>query len=1095
MKQTIKGFLTAVILALVSLGAYAQVTTSSISGCVTDQQGGVAGAAVVLTYQPSGVNYYSVTDEKGFFRINSINPGGPYVVRVEMLGYKQVDIKDVYASLGENNVVNVELQETSLSLDALVFTADGADSGMNIERSGVGTTISQRTMASLPTVQRTMNDIMKLTPQASATSAGFAVGGGNYRSSYVTVDGAAFNESFGLGSNLPANGSPISLDALEQMSVNITPFDVRYSGFTGGAINAVTKSGTNEWHASLYDYYNSGYLKGRSVGDQDVAFVKSLNNTTGLSVGGPIIKDKLFFFVNFEYTLDEVPGSEYVAQTTADPNWAPGTSVNRPTVDFMNGVRDYLIKTYGYDPGRYQGYSLSTPDWKLLARVDWNINDNHRFNIRYSHTMNKTSEDASSSFNPLSNIYNRKQAGRTSQYAMGFESNRYFKERNFMSLAAELNSRFGNNVTNVLRVTWSHQNEPRSFVGGDFPTVDILGEPLPSTAAEPKPKDVKTVLTSFGPDPFTYGNLVDVQTVVATDEVTISKGINNITAGLQFEWNGITNGFMQGGAGYYVYDSWDDFVQDKQPVAFAITHSNRDDLKQVYPGFQYMQASAYVQDELNISDNFKLTAGLRFELPIYPTVEGNVNKDFARLAAIEGTSITGMSTADMPSTRLSVSPRVGFNWDILKNRSLILRGGTGVYTGRIPFAWIVTSVLNSNCMQAQYIDSKGVTDIKFHTTTSEILKDLYGGTFKAQDLPASTSGTIISKDLKMPSTWKSSLALDANLPGGVKATLEGIFSKEFNSTYLNVLGMKQTGLVQLPGEPGVRPVWGADPQLLNSSGGQVLAYYINNTDLSGYYGSITAQLRKDFNFGLSMMAAYTYSSSSVASDGWGDQISSAYSYGVYTKNGSNTPELGYSSFVSPHRLIANVNYRIDEGRFGATTLGLFYEGYNHCYVGGASYSRYSYVMPNVTSDYGSANLMYIPTEDELMNEMTFSSEENKAAFNSFINSDDYLSKHRGEYSKRGAGIAPWQNRINFRVAQDFNFRVAQKVNTIQVALDINNVGNLLNRNWGTADMLLSDEILSYDSKNNAYTFTAPVWSKLVTTDSTWSMLLSLRYFF
>ena len=512
MKQTIKGFLATVILAFVSLGAYAQVTTSSISGRVTDDKGTVAGAAVVLTYTPLGVNYYSVTDNNGCYRINSITPGGPYVLKVEMLGYKNVEINEIYSPLGENNIVNVELSEESLALDALVFTADASDSGMNHSRSGVATTISQRVMSSLPTVQRTMNDVMKLTPQASSTSAGFAIGGGNYRSSYVTVDGAAFNESFGLGSNLPANGAPISLDALEQISVNITPFDVRYSGFTGGAINAVTKSGTNEWHASVYNYYNSGKLKGRKVADQEVAYVHSLNNTTGVSVGGPIMKDKLFFFVNFEYSLDEVPGSEYVAQTTENPDWAPGSSVNRPTVAFMNDVRSYLKKTYGYDPGRYQGYSLSTPDWKLLARMDWNINENHRLNIRYSHTMNKTSEEPSSSFSPLSNIYNRKVAGRLSQYAMGFESNRYFKERNFMSLAAELNSRFGNNVNNLFRVTWSHQNEPRSFVGGDFPTVDILGEPLPSTSENPKAKDVKTVLTSFGPDPFTYGNLVDVQT-------------------------------------------------------------------------------------------------------------------------------------------------------------------------------------------------------------------------------------------------------------------------------------------------------------------------------------------------------------------------------------------------------------------------------------------------------------------------------------------------------------------------------------------------------------------------------------------------------
>lgn len=1091
MKQTIKGFLTIVFGVVFTVTAFAQVTTSSISGYVSDKNGDVAGAAVVATYTPSGTVFYSVTDSRGFYRLNSIIPGGPYEIKVELLGYRTAVVNNVDAPLGDNLIINVSLEEQSLSLDALVFTADATDSGMKTANAGVGTTVSQRTMSSLPTVSRTMNDIMKLTPQASSTSAGFAVGGGNYRSSYVTVDGAAFNESFGLGSNLPANGSPISLDALDQMSINITPFDVRHSGFTGGSINAVTKSGTNEWHASVYNYFNSGDLKGVKVGDEEVAYMKSLNNTTGVSVGGPVIKNKLFFFANFEYALDEVPGSEYVAQSADDPNWAPGTSVNRPTKEFMDGVRSYLKRKYDYDPGRYQGYSLSSPDWKLLARVDWNINDNHRFNIRYSHTMNKVSNDPSGSFTPLRNIYNKKAGSRTSQYAMYFESSRYFKEYNFMSLAAELNSRLGNDVNNVLRVTWSHQNEPRSFVGDVFPTVDILGPSVESLSS--KDYEKKTVLTSFGPDPFSYGNLADVQTVVVTDEVNIVKGINNIVAGVQFEWDETKNGFMQGGAGYYVYNSWDDFVNDRQPAAFAITHANRDDLKQVYPSFRFMQPSVYAQDEINISTNFKLTAGLRLELPIYK-VEGNVNKDFARLAAIKGTSITGRSTADMPSTRLNVSPRIGFNWDILKDRSLILRGGSGLYTGRIPFVWIVSSVLNSNCMQMQYADSKGTTDIKFHTTTSEILKDLYGGTFRAKDLPAPTSSTIISKDLKMPTTWKTSLALDAYLPGGIKATFEGIFNKDLSSVYLNVLGIKESDPLQLPGEPQTRKTWMMEPELKNSDGASVLAYYINNSKQKGWYGSFTAQLRKDFNFGLSMMAAYTYSAAKSVSDGWGDQIGSAYSASVYTRNGSNTPEMGYSTYVSPNRLIANVSYRIQEGRFGATTIGLFYEGYNHCYIGLSSASRYSYVMDNLSNDYGSANLIYIPTANELK-AMPFSSDENRAAYEEFISSDRYLSRHRGEYATRGGSVAPWQNRFNFRVAQDFNFRVAGKVNTIQVAMDVNNVGNLLNSNWGVADHLLTDQIISFDQSSSTYTFTAPVWNKLVTTDSTWSMLLSLRYFF
>jgi hypothetical protein len=1087
MKQTLKSFVAAFVAMFVSVVAFAQVTTSSIAGRVSDNEGVVAGAAVIVTHTASGTNYYTITDKNGAYRVNAVTPGGPYSVKVEMLGYRTVEFTGVYAPLGEVLTLNAKLDVEALGLEAAVFTADGLESGMNINRAGVGTSISEKTMSSLPTVSRSMNDVMKLTPQASSTTNGLAVGGGNYRSSYVTVDGAAFNNAFGIGSNLPAGGAPISLDALEQMSVNITPFDVRHSGFTGGAINAVTKSGSNEWHASVYNYYNSNHLKGDKVNGKEVSVSESLNNTTGFTVGGPIIKNKLFFFANFEYAADVTPGSSYRVRDNESQEWGDGTSYVRPTRAFMEEVKTYLKNEYGYDPGRYEGYSLSTPDWKLMARIDWNINADHKFNIRYSQTMNKYSSSPSSSVNPINpNPYDRNKYGRTSLYAQFFESSRYYQEQNFMSLAAELNSRFGNNASNVFRVTWSHQNEPRSFVGDLFPTVDIL---------ETLPDGTKAVITSFGPDPFTYGNLRDVQTVVATDEFTYNIGINNIVAGLQFEWNDTKNGYMQGGAGYYVYESWDAFKKKGTPAAFAITHSNRDDLQQVFPSFQYMQASAYLQDELTISDNFKLTAGIRFELPFYPSIAGNYNKEFAELAKANN-SIHGLSTADMPKASVNVSPRVGFNWDVLKNRNLIVRGGSGIYTGRIPFVWVVSAAGNSNCLQAQYIDTDGTGSMTptFHNKIDDILTDIYGGTFKAQDLAAPTATTIMAKDLKMPTTWKSSLAVEGRLPGGIKATLEGIYNKDLTAVYVHKLGQTQVeGGVQLPGEPAPRASWKSE-NIKNSQGGKVTPYYIQNTNAKGYYYSLTAMLQKDFNFGLSAMVAYTRSASKSASEGIGDQVSSAYNTMTYSSMGSNIAELGHSAYVSPNRLIANVSYRIQEGKFGATTLGLFYEGYNHCYVGSYSYTRYSYTMNNVTGDGGANNLIYIPTTEDLK-KMTFASEDNKKEFDTFIQNDKYLSSHRGEYSQRGGVVAPWQHRFNFKVAQDFDFYVAKKKNTIQVALDINNLGNLLNSNWGAYDKLSGDQILKYDAAKSTYTFTAPTWSKVTTVSSTWEMLLSLRWLF
>ena len=1104
MFSKLKTILLSVAMLTAGIVSQAQVTTSSLGGRVSDKSGPVAGATVIATYGPTGSTYYAVTNENGNYRISGITPGGPYSVNIEMLGYRKIENRNVYAPLGETVLVDGLLEDESLNLDAAVFVADDNDSGMNIKRSGAGTAVSQRTMQALPTVSRSMNDVMKLTPQASTTTNGLAVGGGNYRSSYVTVDGAAFNNAFGIGSNLPAGGSPISLDAIEQMSVNITPFDVRHSGFTGGAINAVTKSGTNEFHASVYDYYTSDKVRGFKVEGEDLNPTSFLNNTVGFTVGGPIVRNKLFFFLNAEYTADTVPGSNKVVSTASgrvDPNFVPNTDVVRPTESFMQEVLSTLDSKYGYNPGRYQGYSLSTPDYKIMGRLDWIINQDNKLNLRVSHTHNFDSNPPSSSVNPITpNPYNRDTYGRTSTYAQFFESSRYYQELNFTSVAAELNSRlFEGRGANMLRATWSHQNEPRSFVGGNFPTVDIL-----ENYVDKDGNDNPAVLTSFGPDPFTYGNLRDVHTVVVTDELSFNAGINNFVFGLQYEYDNTKNGYVQGGLGYYVYDSWESFLAEGKPAAFAITHSNRDDLAQVFPSFRYNQASAYLQDEFDFSDYFKLTLGLRAELPFYPTIAGNENKEFLKLAA-GSQSMKGMSTADMPKARINLSPRIGFNWDVLKNRNLVVRGGSGLYTGRIPFVWIVSVAGNSNCLQAQYIDADGSNPNTptFHASTDEILKDIYGGAFKAQDLAAPTGATIIDRELKMPTTWKTSLAIDMNLPGGIKGSIEGIYNYDFNTVQALRLGYVEGEGISLPGEPAKRTSWTSE-NIQNSMEVTVSPYYLTNSPLNGTYYSVTAQLSKNFASGLSLMAAYTRSDSKSIQEGYGDQVSSLFAGGNYSVNGSNKPELGHSAFVSPNRVIANIGYKIREGSHLATTLGLFYEGFNHCFVGNYSYTRYSYTfgvraknkVKDVTGVEGSQNLMYIPTDADLA-QMTFKDEENKAAFKEFIENDSYLSKHRGEYSERGAKVAPWQNRINLKVAQDFILDVSGKPTTLQVGMDVLNVANLLNSNWGLTKQVSSENILeiSQVGSEGVYTFTAPTVKNYRNTFNTWQLLLSARLFF
>ncbi len=1091
-----KKFYTLIASLFVALSAMAQVTTSNMSGKVTNEGGeALIGATVIAVHTPSGTQYAAVVDGNGVYRLANVRPGGPYTIEFEYIGYRTLKRQDVTLGLGDNYTLNATLVPEGQEIEAIIVTGDGLDSNMRTSNAGAQTTISTRIMESMPTVSRSMNDLMKLTPQAATTSNGFAVGGGNYRQSYVTVDGAAFNNAFGIGGNLPAGGAPISLEALDQMSVNITPFDVRQSGFTGGAINAVTKSGTNEYKVSVYDYYTSDALIGTKYATADgevkeLSLTESLSNTIGFNVGGPIIKNKLFFFVNFEYENNVSPGQSRKAYT-GDDEWTIETGnssqFNRPTVEQMEAIKKHLNDKYGYDPGRYQDYSIQIPNYKVMARLDWNINKDHKFNLRYSLTKNKYSSNPSSSISPMSSsTYDRNTYGRTSQYALYFESSRYYQEQNFTSLAAELNSSFlDGQLHNTLRATYSHQYEPRSFEGDMFPTVDIL-----QTYVDAQGNEQKAVLTSFGPDPFTYGNLRDVNTVVVTDEVTFHKGIHNFVGGLQYEYDNTKNGYMQGGAGFFVYNSWEDFVNEGQPYAFAITHSNRDDLQQVYPSFDFHQISAYVQDEMNISNNFKLTAGIRFELPFYPNIAGNENKAFTEMYKDYG----GYKTSDMPAATLNVSPRVGFNWDVLGDRSVVLRGGSGIYTGRLPFVWLVSVAGNSNCMQAQYNTTYGdALPSGFNTNINDILTDIYGGEFKAGELDAPSSATVLAKDLKMPTTWKTSIAADFDLPFGIKGSLEGIYNKDLVSVAVTKTGMQEVeGGVQLPGEPAPRVKYTSISKDLKN------AYLITNEgiDKQGYYASLTATLKKDFACGLSLYGAYTYSVSKNVIDGIGDQVTSAFNTNTYGVNGSNSHELGYSSYVAPHRLVLNANYRFEygKGKF-ATTVGLFYEGYNYAYFGGYSYTRSSYTLnSNVNGDGGANSLMYIPTEKELES-MPFSDDANKAAFNEFIEGDKYLSQNRGEYSERGAVVMPWYNQFNLKINQDFNFMVAGKKQTVQLGLDIKNLGNLINPAWGNIQSWGSNSILTY--KDDKYTFNADQakWSTYAGTISTWSMLLSARYFF
>lgn len=1093
-----KKFLLLVLLMFSASVVSAQVTTSSISGNVTDQKGEpLVGATVIAIHVPSGTQYGAAADTKGNYRIYNVRPGGPYTLRFQMIGYQTVEKTGIQLALAENSINNAYLNEDAIGMEAVVVSADGKESSMSSDRAGAVVNVNREAIDLMPTVSRSMNDVMRLSPQSNTTSNGFAVGGGNYRQSYVTVDGAAFNNAFGIGGNLPAGGTPISLDALEQVSVAVTPFDVRQSGFTGGAINAVTRSGDNELRGSVYTYLTNNNLKGIHVGDYDLTRSAASEYTYGVTLGGPIVKDKLFFFVNGEYQDNTTAGPTRLARPDESTQYGSGTDYNRPLASDMDKIRNFLIDNFGYNPGAYANYDAKSPAYKLMARLDWNINANNTLNLRVSHTRNRNSSGPSSSTSPMSasNIYpgHGSSGGRTSNYALYFRNSRYYQEQNFTSIAAEWNSRlFDGMGNNALRFTYSYQNEPRTYDGGLFPTVDIL-------------KD-GDVYASLGTEVFTEGNLRRVSTIVVTDEFNYRTGINNILAGIQFERNKATNGYMQAGAGYYVYSSMDDFFNDAAPSAFCITYSNSLDGSQFLAQMEYQQFSAYLQDELDLHKNFKLTAGLRFEVPIYPSLTNNFNQKFNEL------DFGGVhySTDQLPGTRLTVSPRLGFNWDLTGERKYVLRGGTGYFVGRLPFVWLVSAVGNSGVGQTTYYYENLANATKipsFHTNPNDILKDI-----DAQaSISLPSSPTIIDKNLKMPAVWKSSLAFDAKLPGGIDMTIEGIYSKDYHPAVVDNRGYKPwDGTTYKDFAPGdKRPIANQKYDHKNN------AYYICNAGNDAYYYSVSLQLRKQFAFGLNISAAYTHSGGKSYGDGIGDQVTSAYKTNTYSVAANNNHELGYGTYIAPDRVIASIGFRKEYGKHFGTSVALFYDGGQLGYDGGYSYSRYSYTFSsNIIGDGGANNLLYIPASREALDEwnfadvvdknsgkVTYSAEQQKDDFWAFINQDKYLKTRKGKYTERGGALMPWHHRVDFKFAQDFYIKTRSgKRNTLTFGVDIINVANLLNKDWGLYKQVVNSGLLKYDK--GAYTFQQASGRRVTSTfqdytsfNSTFSVQFSLRYRF
>lgn len=1016
---------------------HAQVTTSSMTGVVSESSGQTtSGATIKATHLPSGTVYSSSANAAGRFNLANMRVGGPYRVEVTYVGQNPLVYEDVYLQLGQPFVLNPKFGDNATTIDEVAVTG-----ARRSQKSGISTIVGRNQIENLPSISRSVNDLTRLTPQANGT----AIGGGNYRSNNFTVDGANFNNQFGIGQNIPANGSPISIDAIEQIAVNVTPFDVRQSGFTGAAINAVTRSGRNDFFGSAFYTGRSDKQQGTRVNDVSAKVNDMSVKQYGFTFGGPIIKNKLFFFVNVEQQKQVEPGPTKVASNDAMKFGAAGTPtyVARPTEKFLNEVRDYLVTNYNYDPGVYQGYSNKSNNDKIFARIDWNIADSHKINFKYNQVKGKSPNSVSSSTSG-SGVSFSSANNRLSNNAIHFSNSNYFQENNLYSASVEYTGSIGK-YSHTARINYVNQNEPRSSAGGLFPLVDI--------------KEGQSVITTFGYEPFTYGNLRDVATTTFTYDGEFTWLNHSFTGGIQFEKSKTKNGFQRFGTGYYIFDSWSDFVNGQKASNYALTYPLTADGSQAFPGFAFNQYSFYVQDQYTVNEKLKLTGGIRLELPTFPNVsEVQTHPLINQLSFLDGANI---NTGTLPKSRVMVSPRFGFNYDALGDRSLMVRGGTGVFTGRIPFVWIVAQSGDAGMLQSTVAYAGKANTPAFDPD----IKANYPVTLpQAGTFIPSGGVSAMSPKLKFPSTWKSSLAVDYNLPWGTVATIEAIYNKDINAVIAKNVNLVEPTAMEISGYGDTRSIFpnsNADKYInkITSAGlaSPTATNGFNVTEMSnakgGHYYSLTAQLQKNFDKGFSGMIAYTYSAAKNFGDGSGDQIINLWSIPYQGNGNSNRPELSYTSNIVPHRLVGTVSYTNNWIGKLNTSMTLFYSG--------SSMGRFSYYYTGDFNRDGQTNdLIYIPADRSQMKFVdiaagnsayggkAYTAQQQADIFWGIVESDDYLKSRIGKSVERNGAIAPWRHQFDFRLSQEIFKNVGGANNSLEFFWDVFNIGNLFNSSWG-----------------------------------------------
>ena len=1088
-----------------SLTLMAQITTSSMAGKVTlDTANGeeVIGATVVAVHEPSGTRYTAVTNTTGRFSINGMRTGGPYAVTISYIGFQPKTVKGITLQLAETYNLNVFLTEDATELAEVVVS--GKASKFAAEKTGAATNINSSQITNLPTVNRSITDVTRLSPYGGN---GMSFAGRDGRTANFTVDGANFNNNFGLNSNLPGGGNPISIDAIEELQVVISPYDVRQTNFIGGGVNAITKSGTNTFKGSAYVYHKNENMRGDAIDRQEItgSRAKDQQTTWGFTLGGPIIKDKLFFFVNGEMTKTPTVANRW--RGSEDGIADPDNYISRTTLSDLKTVSDFVKQKYGYDTGSWSNFPADNSNYKFLARLDWNINDKHKLALRYNFTKARSwiSPNASSMDGGVRSAYSR-----VSEYSMSFANSMYISNNKVHTFSVDLNSRFSNNLSNQFLATYSKLEDPvRESPSAVFPFIDILDGNGGNYMA-------------LGYELFTWNNSVNNNTFNVKDDVTYYSGNHKFMAGLSYEYQMADNHYMRNGTGYYRYNSFSDFLNGETPEVVALTYGYNGE-QEPAARVQFSRAGVYAQDEWNVTDKLKLTYGLRLDGIFFN------NDDIMTNNAILNLDYNGrhIDTGKWPTSKMSVSPRIGFTYDVFGDKSLKVRGGTGLFEGRLPLVFFTNMPTNSDMFQkkaifnatgknsGQKIDMslfKGGLKVDENGYPSiDALKNfivdnnLAPGTISPENGTVGSAINAVDPDYKMPQVWKSSVAVDYQIPVDFPftVTVEGIFNKTINDVCIRDWSIKDVGGYARFNGADNRAIYQDSKYSYTDENGKVRsmpnAFVLTNTS-KGYGWSANITLNAQPADWISLMAAYTHTVSKEVTGMPGSDASSAFTY-VPSVEGPNFTKLHNSQYVTPDRLVASATLHDKCGNHYSFIYEAWRGGYN-----------YTYMLANdINGDGYKYDPVYIPTDDEVANNLfRFVSEDDKTRFMDYVHKDSYLSKHQGEYAEAYSVYSPWVHRVDFAYKHDFKLNVGKTKHTLQLTFDMKNVLNFFNSTWGVMKQLNPEfggngYILNYagvDGEGYA-TFSTPelinantkTWTYNHAIGQCWSASIGIKYIF